>query len=159
VDLFAFNQPRFMKKAARRWDLEPMFQTAFLRTVREMEEWWEGLHWDLDERFSEPGIQEVRELAAPYVGPESSSLVTLNVAKMADFAQRGADGVVNAICFGCMVGGISAALLQKMRSDYDGIPMATINYGGGGGSDGSARLEAFAHQVKRFHAKKLEAAK
>ncbi len=150
VDLFAFNQPRFAMKAARRWELKPMFHTAFLTTVREMEEWWEGLHWSLDERFSEPSIKEVRELAAPYVGPESSSLVTLNVAKMADFAKRGADGVVNAICFGCMVGGISAALLQKMRDDYDGIPMATINYGGGGGSDGSARLEAFAHQVKRF---------
>jgi predicted CoA-substrate-specific enzyme activase len=154
VDIFAFNQPRFAMKAARRWDLKPMFQSVFLSTVREMEAWWQGLHWELDERFTEPSAKEVRELAAPYVGPEAESLVILNVAKMADFAKRGADGVVNAICFGCMVGGISAALLQRMRDDNGGIPMATINYGGGGGSDGSARLEAFAHQVKRFHAKK-----
>jgi predicted CoA-substrate-specific enzyme activase len=158
VDIFAFNQPRFAMKAARRWDLKPMFQSVFLSTVREMEAWWQGLHWELDERFTEPSAKEVAELAAPYVGPEAESLVILNVAKMADFAKRGADGVVNAICFGCMVGGISAALLQKMRDDHDGIPMATINYGGGGGSDGSARLEAFAHQVKRFKARR-EAAK
>jgi predicted CoA-substrate-specific enzyme activase len=154
VDIFAFNQPRFAMEAARRWDLKPMFQSVFLSTVREMEAWWQGLHWDLDERFTEPSAREVQELAAPYVGPEAESLVILNVAKMADFAKRGADGVVNAICFGCMVGGISASLLQRMRDDHDGIPMATINYGGGGGSDGSARLEAFAHQVKGFHARR-----
>jgi predicted nucleotide-binding protein (sugar kinase/HSP70/actin superfamily) len=159
VDLFAFNQPRYARAAARRWDLKPMFQSAFLSTVREMEAWWQGLHWDLDERFTEPSAAKILELAAPYVGEEAESLVILNVAKMADFAERGADGVVNAICFGCMVGGISAALLQRMREDHGGIPMTTINYGGSGGSDGSARLEAFVHQVKRFHARRGQAAK
>jgi len=150
VDLFAYNQPRFAIDAARRWELKTLFHRAFLMAVREMEEWWEGLHWPLDERFSEPTPKEAQALGAPYVSAEAESLVILNVAKMVDFAKRGADGVVNAICFGCMVGGISAALVQKIRDDHGGIPMATIAYGGTGGSDGSARLEAFAHQVRRF---------
>ena len=151
VDIFDFGQERHALEAARRWDLGRMFRSAFLVAVKDMERWWEGIHWPQDERFREPSNREVRELAAPYLGPEAESLVILNVAKMADFARRGADGVLNAICFGCMVGGISAALLQRIRDDHGGIPMATVAYGGGGGSDGSARLEAFAHQVKRFH--------
>ncbi len=157
VDLFTYNNPRFIREAARRWELKNMFQRAFLGAVREMEEWWQGLHWPLDERFVEPTPKQVREMAGPYVGTEAESLVILNVAKMVDFAQRGADGVLNAICFGCMVGGISAALVQRIRDDHGGIPMATIAYGGTGGSDGSARLEAFAHQVKRFRERREQA--
>jgi predicted CoA-substrate-specific enzyme activase len=152
VDLFGFNLERFAREAARRWDLTTMFSRAFVAAVRDMEIRWESLHWPKDERFLEPSNQRVRELAAPYLGLESGSLEILNIAKMADFAQRGADGVLNAICFGCMVGGISAAILQKIRQDHGGIPMATIAYGGTGGSDGSARLEAFTHQVATFRA-------
>ncbi|MFH1467125.1 MAG: acyl-CoA dehydratase activase [Pseudomonadota bacterium] len=157
VDLFGFNLERFAREAARRWDLTTMFSRAFVAAVRDMEIRWESLHWPNDERFHEPSNQRVRELAAPYLGAEAGSLEILNIAKMADFAERGADGVLNAICFGCMVGGISAAILQKIRQDHGGLPMATIAYGGTGGSDGSARLEAFVHQVAAFHAKRQRA--
>jgi len=151
VDIFDFNQERFTLEAARRWDFSRMFQHAFLVAVKDAERWWEGIHWPQDERFREPDNRQVRLLAAPYVSPRAESIVVINVAKMVDFARRGADGVLNAICFGCMVGGISAAMLRKIREDHGGIPMATIAYGGTGGTGGSARLEAFAHQVKRFH--------
>ncbi len=151
VDIFDFNQERFTLEAARRWDFSRMFQHAFLVALKDAERWWEGVHWPQDERFREPSNREVRALAAPYLSPQAESIVVLNVAKMVDFARRGADGVLNAICFGCMVGGISAAMLRRIRQDHGGIPMDTIAYGGTGGTGGSARLEAFAHQVKRFH--------
>ena len=37
-------------------------------------------------------------------------------AKIVDFARNGADGIINAICFNCMVGNASAAITEKIRT-------------------------------------------
>ena len=55
-------------------------------------------------KFREPTFREIIEWTAPYIGLENNDTLLLNVAKMVDFAQRGADGVINAICFNCMLG-------------------------------------------------------
>ena len=46
----------------------------------------------------------------------------LNVAKMVDFARRGADGIVNAVCFNCMLGTVSIAVTGRIREDHEGVP-------------------------------------
>jgi predicted nucleotide-binding protein (sugar kinase/HSP70/actin superfamily) len=100
-------------------------------------------------RRDEPGYQEVLDMARPYLGEEQNEVLVLNVAKMVDFARRGADGVVNAVCFNCMLGTVSAAITGRIREHHDGIPIANLFYSA---ADGSQRvmLEAFLHQVKTY---------
>jgi predicted CoA-substrate-specific enzyme activase len=156
IDIFDFNQPRFAKDALRRGAFRRVLNQTFIVAVKQMQAWWLNHRWPEDERLREPTPKEVLANAAPYLGPESASLVLLNVSKMVDFARRGADGILNAICFGCMVGGISAALADKVRADHDDIPMATLAYGGTAGTGGDARLEAFVEQVKRHRQRKVD---
>ena len=81
----------------------------------------------------------------------------LNVAKMVDFARRGADGIVNAVCFNCMLGTVSIAVTGRIREDHDGIPIANLVYSAVEGSQ-RAMLEAFLHQVKTYTKRRSEAA-
>ena len=106
------------------------------------------------ERAVEPSYQEVLDLAEPYVDRNANELVLLNVAKMVDFVRRGADGVINAISFHCMLGTVSAALTDRLRKDHGMVPITTVVYGGSGVTDVDAKLEAFSHQVRAFSAKR-----
>ena len=107
-------------------------------------------------RGDEPGYQEVLDLARPYLGEQQNEVLVLNVAKMVDFARRGADGIVNAVCFNCMLGTVSSAVTGRIREDHDGIPIANLVYSAVEGSQ-RAMLEAFLHQVTAF-AKRRSAA-
>ena len=89
-------------------------------------------------------------IAAPYIGEQSSEVLVLNIAKMVDFAAKGADGIVNAMCFNCMVGSVTAALTSKLRNDHRNIPILDFVFGGRSGAAQTMRLEAFIHQVKKF---------
>jgi predicted nucleotide-binding protein (sugar kinase/HSP70/actin superfamily) len=99
----------------------------------------------------EPGLLQARRLAAPYMPNEDHELLFLQVAKTADFARSGVNGVVNAICFGCMVGNAAAALNERIRRDHDHLPILTAVYSGGGSPARTMALEAFVSQVKAHH--------
>jgi predicted nucleotide-binding protein (sugar kinase/HSP70/actin superfamily) len=103
------------------------------------------------ERPDEPDHRRTLELATRYVGPRSQQLFLLNVAKIVDFARRGADGIVHAICLNCMLGTASAAFLDRIREDHDGIPIAHLVYAGSENAALETRLETFVHQVKTHH--------
>ncbi len=104
-------------------------------------------------RFDEPGYLEMRKLAGPYMPNEAHELLFVNVAKIVDFARGGADGIVNAICFGCMVGNASAAVIEKIRRDFDDVPMVTAVYSGADDPSRRMVLDAFVAQV-RAHAER-----
>lgn len=102
----------------------------------------------------EPTYNEMVKLASKYVWNESSELLFLNVAKIVDFAQKGADGIINAICFNCMVGNASNAIIEKIRKDYSGIPIITTVYSNTDDPLRDTILDAFFHQAKtRFKGK------
>ena len=105
-------------------------------------------------KAEEPGYNEIVKLASKYIWNEASELLFLNIAKIVDFAQRGADGIINATCFNCMVGNASNAIIEKIRRDYSDIPIITTVYSS---TDDPARdmiLDTFLHQAKnRFYAK------
>jgi len=105
-------------------------------------------------RLEEPGYLEMKKLAAPYMPNEAHELLFLNTVKIVDFARRGADGVINAICFNCMVGNASAAVIEKIRGDYRDIPIVTAVYSGGEDPSRRMVLEAFVSQVKAYHKKR-----
>ena len=108
-------------------------------------------------RGDEPGYQEVLDMATPYLGEQQNEVLVLNVAKMVDFARRGADGIINAVCFNCMLGTVSSAVTGRIREDHDGIPIANLVYSAVEGSQ-RAMLEAFLHQVKTYAKRRSEAA-
>ena len=102
------------------------------------------------ERASEPGYKDVLAMAAPYVDRNANETVLLNVAKMVDFASRGAHGIINAISFHCMLGTVSASLTERIRKDHDNVPILTLVYTGKDSSEMETKLEAFAHQVRAY---------
>ena len=104
------------------------------------------------ERAAEPGYAEVLAMAAPYVDRNANETVLLNVAKMVDYARGGAHGIINAISFHCMLGTVSASLLERIRADHEMIPALTLVYAGKDSPDMETKLEAFAHQVKSWAA-------
>ena len=85
---------------------------------------------------------------------EAPELLFLNVAKIVEFAQGGADGIVNAICFGCMVGNASAAVIERIRADHHDIPIITAVYAGGEDPSRDLMLGTFVAQVKARHAQR-----
>ena len=154
VDNAEFNMTRRLREAQRQWDLQEVLSRGLINTAKDFGNW--RLAQTLPEwtaRYVEPDHDRVLELSSSYVGTSASPFVQLNLAKMIDFARGGAAGVLNAICFGCMVGGVSAAIMDRIRLDHDGVPMTTLTFGGTEGSDDSPRLEAFVHQARRFHAR------
>lgn len=108
-------------------------------------------------RGDEPSYQEVLDMATPYLGEEQNEVLVLNVAKMVDFARRGADGIVDAVCFNCMLGTVSAAVTGRIRENHDGIPITNLVYSAVEGNQ-RAMLEAFLHQVKTYAKRRSQAA-
>jgi len=130
---------------------------AFLYMRNRMEAWRVRFHLGTRlERVEEPGYQETLDLAGPYVDGKVNEILLQNVAKMVDYAKRGADGVINAISFHCMLGTICAALTERIRMDYDMMPISTFIYSGKSGGEVETRLEAFAHQVKTYHERRWD---
>jgi len=108
-------------------------------------------------RADEPSYREIMRLTAPYVSNRSVEALILDVGKMADFASRGADGIVHAICLNCMLGTAAAALLGRLRHDY-GVPTVSLVYGTGESPALRTKLEAFVHQVREHHGARSAAA-
>ena len=83
-----------------------------------------------------------------------SRVLLLNIAKMVDFARRGADGVINVICLNCMLGTVSEAISAQIKRDYERIPIPTLVFSGTDSPSENTKLEAFVYQVHRFAQKK-----
>ncbi|MCX7958144.1 MAG: hypothetical protein N3B13_03780, partial [Deltaproteobacteria bacterium] len=106
-------------------------------------------------RAQEPTYNEMKRLASKYVWNDASELLFLNIAKIVDFAEKGADGIINAICFNCMVGNASNAIIDKIRKDYTNIPVITTVYSNTDDPLRDTVMDAFIHQAKnRFLQKK-----
>ncbi len=109
------------------------------------------------QRLAEPGYKKNLSLSSPYIGESNNDLLLLNIAKMVDFAQRGADGIINAISLNCMLGTASAPIAARMRKDFDGLPIATIAFSGTDSPVEDSLLEAFVYQVRQRTSRKFGA--
>ena len=108
---------------------------------------------DRVQRLKEPDYLELLKLAEPYMNNKQYELLLLNIAKIVDFIDRGASGIINATCFNCMVGNASAAIIEKIRRDHVQTPIITAVYAGSQDPAREMQLDAFACQVKeRFKA-------
>jgi predicted CoA-substrate-specific enzyme activase len=102
----------------------------------------------------DPTYADVVKYTVPYVGTDGNRFLFLNVAKMVDFARRGADGVINAVCFNCMIGAVSTAISSSVRNDFSHIPIPTFIYTGSELALERTRLEAFVYQVRQYAKRK-----
>ena len=99
-------------------------------------------------RMQEPGYHEILRLAKPYMSNVQHELLLVNIAKIVDFAERGADGIINAICFNCMVGNASEAIIEKIRHDHQSLPIITAVFAGSDNPGRQMQLDTFACQVR-----------
>jgi predicted nucleotide-binding protein (sugar kinase/HSP70/actin superfamily) len=152
IDLLDFGISRRFYQSMARLQLADLLKTGGIALRRELHHW--RVRRMVGERIphpEEPGYLDMQKMAAPYMPIEAHELLFLNVARIVDFARCGADGVINAICFNCMVGNASAAIIEKIRRDYHGVPIITAVYAGGEDPSRRMVLEAFVNQVKAHH--------
>ncbi|MHC4944420.1 MAG: acyl-CoA dehydratase activase-related protein [Planctomycetota bacterium] len=151
VDVFDFGLKMELARSLYRRDLMESLHMAWIVGLKALSE--QRIRKLFQERFrhaEEPGYREVKAIAAPYIGERSSEVLVLNIAKMVDFAAKGADGIINAMCINCMVGSVSAAMTSKLRNDHGNIPIVNLVFGGRPETAQTLKLEAFIHQVKKF---------
>jgi len=155
IDDVDFSLKQTFDTSFAKWRLPEAAATGLLILRKEVERWKvkKNLRETLP-RLREPAPNDILELVSPYIGRDNNQTLLLNIAKMVDFARRGADGVVNAICFNCMLGTVSEAVSVQIRRDYKNIPLPTLIYGTTELSSEKSKLEAFVYQVRQFANKK-----
>jgi predicted nucleotide-binding protein (sugar kinase/HSP70/actin superfamily) len=81
--------------------------------------------------YEEPDIEEVLQLAWPYL-PADGALgeMVLSVGMAAYHAKHGADGVIDISPFTCMNGIVSEAIYPNLSKDYGGIPIRNFYFDG-----------------------------
>ncbi len=104
--------------------------------------------------YEEPGIEEVLELAQPYLPfPGAEGEMVMNMGRSAYLALHGADGIVDISPFTCMNGVVSEAIYPKLSRDYDGIPIRNF-YFDGQQSDLDRDIEIYLELARSYREKK-----
>ncbi|MHB0970544.1 MAG: acyl-CoA dehydratase activase [Thermoanaerobaculia bacterium] len=157
IDMIDFGISRALSLSMEKLDLPALLRSGSLAANRAFQQWRvRRVVGDRVARASEPGYEEMKKLTAPYMSNDAHQLLFINIAKTVDFARNGADGIVNAICFNCMVGNASAAIIEKIRRDHDDIPIITAVYSGNDDPSRQLVLEAFVAEVTARAARRIE---
>jgi predicted nucleotide-binding protein (sugar kinase/HSP70/actin superfamily) len=104
---------------------------------------------------AEPPIRTLLDIAAPYIHESFEGEAILTIGKALELRREHASGIVNAMPFTCMPGTISAAILKRVHEESGLFPILNIAYDGQEDGTYQTRLEAFAHQVKQYHAARV----
>jgi predicted nucleotide-binding protein (sugar kinase/HSP70/actin superfamily) len=155
VDEIDFGMRKSISDSFKTKKYRDLVATGLLNLKKDFETWKikKTLRGAMD-RLAEPAYKTVLEFTTPYINPENNRILLLNIAKMVDFARRGADGVINVICLNCMLGTVSEAISAQIKRDYDKIPIPTLVFSGSESSRENTKLEAFVYQVQRFAQKR-----
>jgi predicted CoA-substrate-specific enzyme activase len=107
----------------------------------------------------DPHADEVLKYTDGILPGEPELLVTLNVAKHVDFANKGVDGILNVYCLNCLVGTATTSIFKQLAERTSGVPMMPLVFDAMGGTHVKNRVEAFVHRVVRNREEKLAAKK
>jgi predicted CoA-substrate-specific enzyme activase len=91
--------------------------------------------------------KEVFEKTSKYLSSELSTGVISPVGSVIDMLELGAKGVINVVTLNCSFGNVVTSVLQRVRRDYDDVPLLTLICEEQQGGNQLTRLEAFMHQV------------
>ena len=105
--------------------------------------------------ITEPNAQEVFRYTHDILPGEPELLVTLNVAKHVDFANKGVDGILNVYCLNCLIGIATTSIFKSLMERSSGVPMMPLVFEAMGGTHIKNRVEAFVYRVKRNREEKL----
>ncbi len=105
--------------------------------------------------ITEPNAQEVLKYTRGILPGEPELLVTLNVAKHVDFANKGVDGILNVYCLNCLIGTATTSIFKSLMELTSGVPMMPLVFENMGGTHIKNRVEAFVYRVKRNRDEKL----
>jgi len=100
--------------------------------------------------LDEPDGATVLEYTRDVLHGEPEILVSLNVSKHLDFANKGVHGILNVFCLNCMVGTTTAAVHPAIRRKVGDLPMMSLVLDGVGDTHLRNRLEAFVYRVRRY---------
>jgi len=88
--------------------------------------------------------------ASKYLNVETEGLLAQNLGKAVDHIQNGADGIVNVMCHGCMIGTSTEAVLPRLGESHGGVPVISLSYDSLGDVHTRTRLEAFIELVRSW---------
>ncbi|MGB2697015.1 MAG: acyl-CoA dehydratase activase [Candidatus Zixiibacteriota bacterium] len=117
------------------------------RLIKKLEDGFQDLH-----DFT---VEQIMKLSCFYLDKTFGTEAILSVGKSLEYIQKGFSGIVNTMPFGCMPGTIVSALSAKIREDFYNVPWLDIAYEGLEETNELTRLEAFIHQAKQYHRRKL----
>jgi predicted CoA-substrate-specific enzyme activase len=104
----------------------------------------------------EPKVEDVLDLASPYLHESFGGEAILSIGKAIDYMNQGLSGIINTMPFTCMPGTVVTAISKKLREDMGSFPWLNIAYEGLEDANEITRLEAFMHQAREFQRKKRE---
>jgi predicted nucleotide-binding protein (sugar kinase/HSP70/actin superfamily) len=96
----------------------------------------------------ESAFPELNRRIAPYIDHRVDKFISLNINRVGELQQAGADGVLNVMCPGCMVGTVSEAFFPELRRQYADLPLESLSFGDQQSTHVDNRLEAFCHLVR-----------
>jgi predicted CoA-substrate-specific enzyme activase len=101
----------------------------------------------------EPKVEDVLDLASPYLHESFGGEAILSIGKAIDYMNQGLSGIINTMPFTCMPGTVVTAISKKLREDMGNFPWLNIAYEGLEDANEITRLEAFMHQAREFQKK------
>lgn len=106
----------------------------------------------LERRFgglAETPVENVIELARPYLHDSFEGEAVLSVGKMVEYHHQGVGGVVNVMPFSCMPSTIVSSQTRQISADCGDMPILNISFDGQEDATMTTRLEAFVEQVRQ----------
>jgi hypothetical protein len=81
--------------------------------------------------------------ASRYLNVETEGLLAQNIGKAVDHVRNGAEGIINVMCHGCMIGTSTEAVLGRLSDSFESMPVLSLSYDSLGDVHTRTRLEAF----------------
>jgi predicted CoA-substrate-specific enzyme activase len=160
VDQVDFGTQKILYRSLKDYRFHESAMIGLLSLKKEFETWRiKRTLTNVLPKSSEPGFVDIIENSSPYIGYDNNDTLILNISKIVDFIKQGADGVLNAICFNCMLGTISGAIATCIRRDFEDIPVQTLVFSDTGIAAEKTKLEAFVYQVQQYAKRKERAPK
>ncbi|MHC4276522.1 MAG: acyl-CoA dehydratase activase [Planctomycetota bacterium] len=112
-------------------------------------------HGHIRRFYRESPSRHVIHKGQKYIHDSFRGEAILSMGRAVEYAEEGADGIVNMVPFHCMPGTVVNALLERYQKDYDGIPIIKMAFDGQEETNEQTRLEAFMHQAHQRLESKL----
>jgi len=98
-------------------------------------------------RLAEERVEEVLDLAEPYIDKSFEGEAILSIGKMLEYYKEGVGGVVNVMPFSCMPSTVVSSQTRRVSGECDDMPILNLSFDGQEDATLTTRLEAFVEQA------------